>query len=185
MFGKMNRLFLLKRRVFGMGLLLSLISVGCTGNSPKLMNRGDSMKDLEWGKTVAGYRLSASLDRAAFKPHEAVVVTVVFENVTDRDLPYGAQGKDFDYTLDCRNEQENQVPFTLFGQRMKANRGQGRYITAELPPKECLVNEISVSRHLDLSLSGKYTLTVSREIFPHQNQNEPPVVSNTLAFEIE
>jgi hypothetical protein len=184
MFMNKNRMILIKRRTLGIGLILFLIVNGYAGNSPKLRNRGNFMKNLEWGKTIGGCRLSASLDKDIFKPGEEIIVTVVFENISDRELQYGVQAKDFDYTFDCQNEQGNQIPLTLFGKRMEANRGNGKYIIAQLPPQGSLVNEISASRHLDLSLNGQYTLTASREIMLHRNRTQPPVVSNTVAFKI-
>ncbi len=142
------------------------------------------MNDLEWGKTVNGWRLSLSLDKKIFVPEEKILITFVFENISDQTLQYGAQGKDFDYILNCKNEAGEEVPLSVFGQRRKANRGMGRYIVSELKPKQNLVAEVSLTRHLDMTLSGKYTLTVSREIFPHQGRNDPPVISNTVTFEI-
>ena len=142
------------------------------------------MEKIEWGKAVEGWRISASLDKNAFKLDEIIIVTVVFENVSERKLVYGAQGKDFDYILDCRNDRDEKMPYTLFGKRMEANRGMGKYITSELAPKEKLVNEICLTRHVDLSLPDRYRLTVSREIFPHEGRSEPPVVSNTCVFAI-
>lgn len=143
------------------------------------------MSELAWGSTIDGWRLSASLDRPVFQVDEPVRVSVVFQNTADRPLPYGAQSKDFDYDLDCRDEAGKQVTVTRFGQRMMDNRGLVRYISSQVSPGGQLVNEISVSRHLDLTLAGKYTLTVARFAFPDSGQPGPRVVSNTVSFEIK
>lgn len=166
------------------GIILALLCVSCYSNLSELNPRRKIMRDLEWGDSVTGWRLSTSLDRTRFVPGETIIVTIVFKNVSDQEQDYGAKGKDFDHNLDCRNEQDEKVPLTLFGKRMVDNRGEGRYIMGELASQEQLVSEISLARHLDLSLEGKYKLRVSREIFPHEDQNEPPVVSNTVTFEI-
>lgn len=142
------------------------------------------MDNLNWGKPVNGWCLSASLDKMTFKSEEPIYVTVVFENVSEQTQGYGAQGKNFDYELVCLDKAGKEIPLTLFGQRMKENRGEGRYIMTELLPKQNIVNEISLTLHLDLSLPGKYTLTVSREIFPHEGSNESLVIANELSFEI-
>jgi hypothetical protein len=141
------------------------------------------MKNPESSQSSGRYRLVASLSKAVFKADEPVRVKVVFENASDQELPYGAQAKVFDYYLDCRDEQGEPMPFTRFGQRMAGNRGEGRYITSTLPAAEQLVNEISVSRQVDLTLPGRYTLRITREIFPGQGSSDR-VHSNVCSFEI-
>lgn len=143
------------------------------------------MSELQWGPATSGWRLSASLDRDAFKVDEAIHVAVVFENVAGQEQPYGAKGKDFDYDLDCRDPQGRRMPLSQYGQRMMDNREEGRYILHQLPPGGKLVNDILLSRNVDMTLPGKYTLTVRREVFPHDGRKEPPVVSNSCTFEIK
>lgn len=142
------------------------------------------MKTLEWGKPVGGWRLSASLDKDVFKTGEPIILSIVFENASEKKQAYGAQGKEFDHDLNCRSA-SGEAPLTLYGKRMKDNRGRGRYVDGELAPGQNLVSEIALSRHLDLTLAGKYSLTVVREVFPHEGRNEPVVVSNTCSFEIQ
>lgn len=143
------------------------------------------MSDLQWGAAVGGWRLSGSLDKAEFKVGEPVPLNLVLENSSDTPLTFGAQNPDFDYFLKCNNERGEDVPLTLYGQRMKANRGLGKYIVAELGPKEQRAQELSLTRHLDLTLPGSYTVTVTREVFPARNRGEPAVVSNKCVFEIK
>jgi hypothetical protein len=141
------------------------------------------MTQVEWGEAIGGWRLSASLDKATFAVEERVIVTTIFKNVSDIEQGYGIQGRDFDYIFDCHNDRGEKVSPTLFGNRMAENRGHGRYLSNQLPPGESLVNEISVTRHLDLSLPGIYTLTVSREVFPQEGRG-PRLVSNAVQFEV-
>jgi hypothetical protein len=76
------------------------------------------------------------------------------------------------------------MPATLYGQRVEANRGEGRFIRSTLAPGDRLVNEITVNRLLDLTLAGHYTLNVWREVFPHQGGNQKTLVSNPCSFQI-
>jgi hypothetical protein len=141
--------------------------------------------DLQWGPVVGGWRLSISLDRTEFRPVDPIILTIVFENASTSPQEYGAQAKFFDYFLSCRDEQGKEVPLTLYGERMKGNRGHGRYVGGELNHGERLVNELSITRFLDLTLDGTYTLTVSRDVFPHRENKTPPVKSNSISFKIE
>jgi hypothetical protein len=142
------------------------------------------MNELKWGPSAGGWALSASVDKPVFAAEEPVLVTLVLKNVSSEPQGYGAQNKDFDYALDCKDELQESIPLNRFGKRMVENRGRGRFITGVLNPQEQLVNEISATLHLDLSLPGKYTLVVKREIFPGETKDEPTVVSNPCTFEI-
>lgn len=130
------------------------------------------------------FDLNISLSRDVFPPGEPIWVRVVFENVSSTEQEYGAQSKDFDYILYCVDEQGGTVPPTLFGVRMAGNRGRGRYIRSVLGAGQQLINEILVSRHLDLSLVGKYSLRLTRDVFPNTAAHGPTIASNVCLFEI-
>jgi hypothetical protein len=67
---------------------------------------------------------------------------------------------------------------------MLANRELVKTTGGTLKPNEQIVVEVVVSRHLDLSLSGKYRLSASRQALV-DGKDEPFVVSNVVAFTIE
>jgi hypothetical protein len=142
------------------------------------------MSTAESGHDISGFRLTVSLAKSIFTAGEQVWMTVEFRNVSGRELPYGAQAKDFDYVMDCRFAHGEPVPLTLFGQRTAANRGEGRYISSTLAADQHLTAEVLVSRHLDLTVADRYTLRVTREVFPSQGAGQPRVVSNTCSFRI-
>lgn len=142
------------------------------------------MSNPESNKPADEYRLSASIGKASFRFDEPVRVNIIFENVSSHELPYGVQAREFDYLLECRNEQGQVMPATLYGQRVEANRGEGRFIRSTLAPGDRLVNEITVNRLLDLTLAGHYTLHVRRDVFPHQGGNQKTLLSNPCSFQI-
>lgn len=142
------------------------------------------MKPSKQEATASAFSLLVSLPKAVFRPEEPIRLDVLFENISDRVLEYGVQGTEFDYVIECKDEHGQAVPLTRYGQRLEANRGMGRFLVCKISPGEHLSAEISVTRQLDLSLAGRYTLTVRREVFPHQGDTAPPVVSNACAFEI-
>jgi hypothetical protein len=142
------------------------------------------MEDLQWGEPVNGWRLSLSLDKEIFTVEEPILATIVFQNVSTREQALGGHGRDFDYTLDCKTDYGEKVPFTLFGKKMLVNREIAKTTGGILQPKEQIVVEVSISHHLDLSLPGKYRLSVSRQALLDQ-PGEPFILSNTVEFKIE
>jgi hypothetical protein len=145
------------------------------------------MEHLEWGRPTNGWRLSLSLDRNEFITEERIVATIVFQNASDREQRFGGHGADFDYVLDCSMVHGERVPPTLFGKMMLANREFAKTIGGVLQAKQQVVVEISLAHHLDLSLPGKYLLTVSRQADESASgaPNAPLILSNTIAFEIK
>lgn len=113
-----------------------------------------------------------------------MVATVVFQNTASTPRAIGGNGPDFDYNLDCRNQQNEKMPFTLFGKRMLENRGLGKVTGGVLEPGGKVVAEIVLNRHVDLTLPGPYTITVSREVIANQGKGGPIVGSNAVSFQI-
>lgn len=172
-----------RRRIVLAGVALALKG-GCDWTCGRTAQRGTSMNKPSPTQPTPGYRLTASLSGQAFKGDDPIRVSLVFENTTDKQLPYGAQAKVFDYVLDCRDERGERMPLTRYGHHVDANRGEGRYILSELGPGQSLRSEIIANRQVDLTLTGKYTLKVTREVFPGRGGNQEPVVSNTCSFEV-
>jgi hypothetical protein len=142
------------------------------------------MTDLGWGDPVKGWKLSLSLDRKDFLAGEPVMATMVFRNVSSREQTLGGHGADFDYVLNCQTDYGEAIPLTLFGKRMLAGRDLVKTTGGTLKPNEDIVVEVVVSRHLDLSLSGKYRLSASRRALVDE-EGEPFVISNSVEFAIE
>jgi hypothetical protein len=146
-----------------------------------------AMEHLEWGRPVAGWRLSLSLDGKEFPTEERIAATIVFQNVSDREQRFGGHGPDFDYTLECTIGDGERVLPTSFGKTMLANRDLVKTTGGVLQANQQIVVELSLTHHLDLSLPGKYQLKVSRQADESASgtPNAPIIVSNTVEFEIK
>jgi len=141
------------------------------------------MNQLNWGNPVEGWQLSISVDKDKFLLGEPIYVTMVTKNISNKDLRIPASSKWTTYWFHLRDE-FSKVPLTRFGRRMEENRGEGSYAEPEIPPDDTIVLEMPVSRLFDLSLSGAYTLEVSRMVFRQGTSEEVPLVSNKISFEI-
>ena len=172
--------------MLGASLLLLQLLLGstCITSEHEKKQRTVDMSDMPWGPTVDGWRLSVSLDKTQFFQGTRIVATIVFQNLATQPRSIGGHGVDFDYELDCRNQQETRIPFTLFGKRMLENRGEGKATGGVLEPGDRIVAEIILSRHLDLTLPGRYAITVSRKAIAGAPDHETVVTSNTFSFEI-
>jgi len=135
-------------------------------------------------KTHPAFRLGASMSCTKFRPGEPIYVAVVLENVSTLEAMYGVQSKDFDYRVECFNARGNRMPPTLYGEHLARNQGQVRCTGSTLKPGQYLTNTILISRVVDLSLIGRYQLSVSREVFPRSARSEPILTSNVCMFEI-
>jgi len=162
----------------------SFAILSCTDYTLQDIDRSLAMGAVENEMSIKNWSLSVSTSKSTYKVCEPVIITVVLENISGEQQPYGIQDKDMDFILDCRNDRDEKMPFTLFGKRMIENRGIGRYIQGELEAGEKLTNKINLTQHVDLSLPDRYVLKVSREIFPHKGSPMPPVVSNKISFEV-
>jgi hypothetical protein len=92
------------------------------------------------------------------------MATVSLQNVSASERWFGGYGRDFDHDFDCRFEDGAPVPLTRFGRTMVANRGLGKTVGGRLQPQESISVEVSLTRHLDLTLPGTYALVVTRMI---------------------
>ncbi|MBL8749291.1 MAG: hypothetical protein JNK78_09025 [Planctomycetes bacterium] len=141
-----------------------------------------SQASTEWGEPTNGWRLSLSLDRATYAPDEPVVATIRFQNVSDHAQQLGGNGRDFDHDFSCTGVDGAPTPLTAYGKLMVENRGLGKATGGTLPPMGEISVQVPVSRHLDLSMPGRYRLEARRQVFANEDPAAPHVVSNTVEF---
>jgi hypothetical protein len=165
--------------------LLLVVAGACARSEHPTLKRAVDMTDMPWGPTVDGWRLSLSLDKPQFARGEKIVAAVVFQNTAAAPRGIGGSGVDFDYDIECRDQQGLPIPLTLFGRRMLENRGEGKATGGTLGPGEQVVAELALSLHLDLTLPGRYTVSVSRRPDTRNPGRAPVVKSNVASFQID
>ncbi|MBL8749294.1 MAG: hypothetical protein JNK78_09040 [Planctomycetes bacterium] len=139
------------------------------------------MTGLEWGETMGGWRLAATLDRATFVVEQPVVATVVLQNTSAREQGFEVAAADADTILDCRRTDGAAVAATALGRGLDARRADRS--RASVAAGQTLVREVSVSQRLDLTLPGTYTLTIAREIAA-ANGDRTLLTSRSVHFEV-
>ncbi len=139
------------------------------------------MTGLEWGDTIGGWRLAATLDRAAFLVEQPVTATVVLQNTSTKEQGFEVAAADADTILDCRRTDGAAVTATALGRGLEARRADRSHVT--VAAGQTLVREVSVSQRLDLTLPGNYTLTIAREVAT-ANGDRTLLTSRSVHFEV-
>lgn len=168
-------------------LHLIAICAGCaqmqqTTNQPEGNAMTAPTSEAAWGEPTGGWRLSLSLPQATYAPDAPIVATIRFQNVSAREQQLGGNGRDFDHDFVCTLGDGAPVALTSYGRLMIENRGLGKSTGGVLPPRGQTEIQVQISRHLDLSLPGRYRLVASRQVFANEDPQAPFVVSNTVEF---
>ena len=138
-----------------------------------------------WGKPVEGQAISISTERSAYAPGDRVVVKIRFKNLGTKDVRAGTSGILNDYELAVSISEgafrkrtiaaergvislipENgQVPHTLFGKAKLEALRHGGFFGGVLKPGEYRSAAIDLTRLFDMSLEGKYVISVQRRVW--------------------
>lgn len=90
------------------------------------------------------------------------------------------------YEISVRDAQGRSAPPSPH-LRTRDNRipiNQGSRVARTLQPGESFVDQITVTTFYDLSQTGKYTISVAREIPPRQNLGQGSINSNVVTIEV-
>jgi hypothetical protein len=184
------------RRRFLLALLALSVGAGCDerrspasqkAEAPCLPSRCRPLECAVWtwpepipdALEETGWRLTASLDRDRFRVDEPIHVTLVLENVSGRDLECVNAGSDFDYIPYCQVEGGGAPPPTCYGETVAGKRGRHLFGVLAVPAGGHVVHGLLLTRFVDLSVAGRYTLRVARA-----HLGEPRTLSNQCSFEV-
>jgi hypothetical protein len=138
-----------------------------------------------WGKPVEGQAVSIATDKSAYAPSERIGLNIRFKNVNKTDLPirwtYPLQLYEVSVSLvegphrralyDTEEgptrvlPDSGHVPHTLYGKlKYESSRG-GSVSSVKLKPNNYRESWIDLTRLFDMSLEGKYVVTVWGPVF--------------------
>jgi hypothetical protein len=139
-----------------------------------------------WGQAAGGFRISATANKDRYACGEPVILSVIVQNVDtrDREFPYDVlQERDFWITV--VDEHGKQMPLTRFGTHINPTNG---FFEASMPrtihPRGELTWTLVPSRVADMTLLGRYTITVSHQIALPGNPGPSRVVSNPVVVSV-
>ena len=157
----------------------------------------------QWGPPMKGLRMSvALLKEAKFGPFDRIVLKVMIENTSDKEIDLGMSATDFG-SFDIAVEyvggglsQKGRVPITKFGTRLLQEYDSAKNVPIRLKPGNRRNYRFVVNRMYDMTLSGDYSITLNRYVpgrsrldgggnpIPNAGRNVDELVSNTILVKI-
>ncbi len=100
---------------------------------------------------------------------EALPMTITLKNAGRATVTYGHVAGIGDYELAVKDAEGKAVPVTRFGKWWLETVGgageeRGKYVIRKLEPGQSVSIAANLARLFDLSVAGKYTLTVGRKL---------------------
>jgi hypothetical protein len=119
-----------------------------------------------WGQAVGGLRISATANKDRYACGEPVILSVIVQNVATRDvgISYNVPAET-DFWITVVDRDGTQIPLTRFGTRNNpSNSFFRRLLDRPVHPGGELKWTLVPSRVADMTLLGRYTITVSHDV---------------------
>ena len=140
-----------------------------TARSRKRTEKSDSTN--KWGPELKGMQMSATiLERATFKVGQPVTLAVAIKNISDKEVVLGMLISDvgsFDIAVEYIGggmTQGGRVPTTNYGKWRLAAYDASKNFAIRLKPRETRSYRFPIHRMYDMTLAGKYSITVNRYV---------------------
>jgi RNA polymerase sigma factor (sigma-70 family) len=149
--------------------------------------KGTSLPDPgPFGKVTAGWQLGAKLNNVSSVAGGVVLLTVTLKNVSKQSLKYGESNPGFDYFwgITVKDANGQPVPKTKFGAQWEGLNEIFKYVQRTVKPGYQVVTILNLSRNFDLSMPGKYTITVKHPYATKASGGDVEVVANPVQLEI-
>ena len=135
--------------------------------------------------TRTPFTIEISAEQQVVKVGSEVSLKVRLTNTSKRVMDCSATisnmtGVDPNYVFDVRDDANNAVPLRVFAHPELAT---GQPVSRSLKPGESFTDEEEVSRVLDMSRPGHYTIQVSRRV--SDNKKDGSIKSNTITVTVE
>ena len=162
-------------------LAILLLPLTCWAANYEVSNIG-SNATLGQGVTNRGVVISTELNQTS-APGDKVVLTISLANFGTNSVLLPTTGGLGDYDIRVSDENGKAPPFTRYGEtlvRAQASAGTRQH---ELPPGKVITVRLVLNRLFDLSMSGKYRIKVSRQVFSLSGKDR--VLQNCEANELQ
>lgn len=134
--------------------------------------------------TVGQVSLRVSIAARCVAGHE-ILCEVSMTNAGNREVSYGHISAYKDFAVEVKNTTNGPVPLTLFGKlNQEGEVWRIKHTLRKLLPGKTLSCRYNLSRFFDLSVSGDYTLTVSREINQFSGDNYAVLKVERIPFTV-
>jgi hypothetical protein len=153
-------------------LVLSLQLTLLLGDDATGQDGRTSKKSPESGVAIDGQAISISTLKAAYSPEEHVVLQISYKNVGKIPLrTYYMLFPFWNYHINITGPDGTKVGLTRFGSQLLEVKG-GSAVIRTLKPGEEVLMTIPLSRCYDLSLNGKYCISVTKLFVPDSERKK-------------
>ncbi len=138
------------------------------------------------GTPAEGQAISVACDKTTYAPEEPIVLTVCTKNVGNEDVRTWSSHPLAVYRIKVLFAGKELVPWTRCGKKQLDVCGECSRSTGSLKPGEEACVQLNLSRLLDFSLSGKYTISAQRGVWSKSDEGKAlTVTSNTLEILVD
>ena len=148
-------------------------------------------KDISWGPSAAGCRLSISSDQDRYTLGEPIQLSMLFHNGSDTNvqiLGFPQDPTTRGVRIKVKSSRGETIPYTRAGELREIDRTESSIRFYPLAPGETVVvTDPIFNNYFDMSLLGEYRVTVQWVLAePLDNDGKPIVVtSNELVIRID
>ncbi len=116
--------------------------------------------DQEWGPAVFGQVLGITTDREVYAPGEPITLKIFLKNVSDHDVQFIRYDTLFAYRFSVSLPDGKAAPLTLYGKDRTSRSHASGSSYPILKPGEVVNFDVELSRMVDFSLAGRYTVSM-------------------------
>lgn len=128
--------------------------------------------------TVEGYTLSVETQNDTYRIGDKISVRVRLKNVSEDTVRIRQATPFRTFDIELKLPDGKKAPLTLFGQRVLFSGALGSKSARELKPSEEYESSFNLSRIFDMTLAGKYDLTVSKKVWIRDGGTKTKTVSS-------
>jgi hypothetical protein len=139
---------------------------------------------------INGLQMSIHLERNRYRADEPITLEVVVKNNGDKEVDLGMSATDMSsFDMEVRYvgggmTQAGRMPLTKFGTKFLQQDKAAKNIPILLKAGEQRSYRFALNRMVDLTLSGTYSVAVTRTIQGHDGEGRSQLTSDVLSVEI-
>jgi hypothetical protein len=140
----------------------------------------------KWGKAIEGQAISIATSKTVYTSGEPIILKINFKNTGHNEVLFVRRLPLAVYDVTVLMPDGTKAPLTLFGTRRFGSRSGGSKIIDSLKPGEQVRSEIELNRVFDMTIDGKYLVSVQRRVWKDGSlQDALKTTSNQLDVSID
>lgn len=145
--------------------------------------KGDALE--QTGEIQNGFTLDTRYDKVFFKDGEPIIVTLRLKNLRPTTEIFIRHSDVQNFGVKVTTGDGKPVPLTKYGSMMYKMPVVGSSIQVRMKPGDEVTGKLSINRIYDMSVDGKYNITISTQVDTDQDRTliTSKTTSVTVAYE--